>query len=525
MRKVIIVDDDFIVRTYLKQMIDWEKEGFLLLNDAKNGKEALDICLKEKPDIVITDMSMPVMDGMGLIKALQEHNMAVNILVLSCHDDFSYVKEAMQLGIDDYLLKNDLTPESLLTVLHKIKPKQIVKVEEEQVSTEELIAMGKRKLQNDFFRSFSNMQLKDDKVLRELAQKANINSKFTMANAILIEISKWQDRLNVLEHGDLVNFYQAFKEMCQNICNNQENTGIKVDVYVFQAETYSKYWGILLDFIGTNSLANINKYLGLVADKVNLFSMRYFNLHTRCYLTTTQQDLASLKQHYHKLYTFIPYSFYTDKQIINEVDIFELNTAIQETTNKLLAELVQAMNKDEDVFMQNMQDFLAELEAKRYVITCLKQLVIKLELELSSKFNLDWQRITDFKSFKELLQKHLVIIHEDLKAKNIEHPAIRNALVWIEKHYKEAISQQMVADFVHLNPAYFSTLFKKSMGVNFSDYLINYRLSKVKNRLASDSNKIKTIAQEEGFTDYQYFCKLFKRITGFSPSEYRSENK
>lgn len=499
-------------------MIDWKSEGFSLLNDAKNGKEALAICLKEKPDIVITDMSMPILDGMGLIKALNEHKISANILVLSCHDDFAYVKEAMKLGIDDYLLKNDLTPESLLAVLHKIKPKQMENTDEEQISTEELIAMGKRKLQTDFFRSFGNAQLKDDKALQELANKANINSKFALANACLIEINMWQQRLNVLEHEDLVNFYQAFKEMCQNICNNQEGINIKVNAYIFQTEMYSQYWGILFDFVDTNSLANINKYLQIVADKINAFSMRYFNLPTRCYLTSTQKSLANLKQHYHNLLALLPCKFYTDSKIISEQNAFELTSLVQESTHLLISDLAKSLIKDEATFEETWQIFSEELAEQKYNLSCLKQIAIELAVELNTKFKLNWEEIADFAKFIAILKQKLLSLREELQAKDIEHPAIRNALNWIDEHYREAISQQIVADYVHLNPAYFSTLFKKSMGTTFSDYLINYRLNKVKNRLASDSNKIKTIAQEEGFADYQYFCKVFKRISRIAKS-------
>lgn len=148
MKKVLIVDDDFIVRTYLKQMLAWEEKGYLL-QDAKNGQEALDICQQLQPDIVITDMSMPIMNGIDLIKNLKSKYPKINIIVLSCHDDFSYVKEAMKLGVEDYLLKNDLTPENLLDALNKIN----IQYEEYEwgLSKEELAIIGKKKVLNDFF--------------------------------------------------------------------------------------------------------------------------------------------------------------------------------------------------------------------------------------------------------------------------------------------------------------------------------------------------------------------------------------
>ena len=115
MYKVIIADDDFLVRTYLKQMIDWEAHGFTIAGDAKNGKEALRLIEQERPALVITDICMPVLDGIGLIHEMRDRGLPGHILVLSGHDDFSYVHEAMKLGIDDYLLKDDLTPENILS--------------------------------------------------------------------------------------------------------------------------------------------------------------------------------------------------------------------------------------------------------------------------------------------------------------------------------------------------------------------------------------------------------------------------
>lgn len=150
MYKVIIADDDFLVRTYLKQMIDWEAHGFTIAGDAKNGKEALRLIEQERPVLVITDICMPVLDGIGLIHEMRDRGLPGHILVLSGHDDFSYVHEAMKLGIDDYLLKDDLTPENILSFLQE----HLQSVAEEQenlpVSSEELARLGKEKLRENF---------------------------------------------------------------------------------------------------------------------------------------------------------------------------------------------------------------------------------------------------------------------------------------------------------------------------------------------------------------------------------------
>lgn len=121
MIKVLLADDDFLVRTFLSRITDWEKHGYKLVGAAQDGEEALRMAKEYEPDIIITDISMPVMDGIELIRRLKEEGNAAVTIVLSCHDDFDYVKEAMKLGANEYVLKNLLTENKLLTLLEEVK--------------------------------------------------------------------------------------------------------------------------------------------------------------------------------------------------------------------------------------------------------------------------------------------------------------------------------------------------------------------------------------------------------------------
>ena len=118
MFQTLLVDDDFLVRSYLKTLDSWEKVGYEVVRDVQDGEEALEVMNQEKIDIVVTDISMPLMDGIELIKAVKKNWPEVSVIVLSCHDDFEYVKEAMRLGADEYILKNTLDENSLLEVLY-----------------------------------------------------------------------------------------------------------------------------------------------------------------------------------------------------------------------------------------------------------------------------------------------------------------------------------------------------------------------------------------------------------------------
>ena len=122
MYRTLVADDDFLVRSYLKTLDSWERAGYEIVDDAEDGEEAYGFLQKEKIDVLVTDLTMPVMDGIELIRKIREENRDIYIIVLSCHDDFEYVKEAMRLGADEYVLKNSLDEDSLYDTLEKSSP-------------------------------------------------------------------------------------------------------------------------------------------------------------------------------------------------------------------------------------------------------------------------------------------------------------------------------------------------------------------------------------------------------------------
>ena len=117
--KILIVDDEYIIRQGIKHLLDWEKHGFQVVGEADNGKQALEMIEKDPPDIVLTDIVMPVMDGIELTKMLNIKNSGIQVIVLSGYSDFEYVKSTFQSGAVDYILKPTLNPKELLSVLQK----------------------------------------------------------------------------------------------------------------------------------------------------------------------------------------------------------------------------------------------------------------------------------------------------------------------------------------------------------------------------------------------------------------------
>lgn len=502
MKKVLIVDDDFLVRTYLKQMISWEEYGFYIVGDAKNGREALEILERDRADILIADVSMPIMDGIELTRQVKKFSPRTHILILSCHDDFVYVKEAMKLGIDDYLLKNNLTEETLLDALKKISFEET----ENDSEIERLAVIGRKKLREDFFCAFDS----GGDNLNELTRGTNFNPKFQSATALMIIPKNWREREQILSDVERENFLSAFAEMTLNTCRNL--LGGKVQPLIFDSEREGFFhWCLIID-----ALANIE-----IAQRLQGFAKMYFNLELKIFLSSPQNSLNNLANSWQKLYVARTDSFYSDKKIFLAEDLSPLEIKIPDELKTSSQKLVEALGFSEADFSAVFKTFREKLlNAKLHpeiLFTFIAELFVEerniLPSPLQAENFSDW--FAQLKNFlTELRNRH---------GKDYLPPTIRLALRYIETHCREDISQSDVADAVHLNPSYFSTLFKKSLGKGFSDYLTELRIEHVKERLATTSEKIKIISISEGFNDYQYFCKLFKRLTDLTPSQYREK--
>ena len=150
MYKVLIVEDEIFVRLGIKMSVEWEKLGMEVAGDAENGKQALEIYEKEHPDIILTDLKMPVLDGMGLIRRIREKDHTTRIVILSCLEEFHLVQQAISMDVSDYILKLTMTQEDMERILHKVKGELDVIKERKKYGTEYL-EEDRKKYLRDFF--------------------------------------------------------------------------------------------------------------------------------------------------------------------------------------------------------------------------------------------------------------------------------------------------------------------------------------------------------------------------------------
>ena len=228
-----------------------------------------------------------------------------------------------------------------------------------------------------------------------------------------------------------------------------------------------------------------------------------------------------LSKQWQKLYIARADSFYCDEKIISAEDVSPLATTIAVELKTAGRELVEALSYIDEDFSAVLKSFREKLLSAKLQPEILLRFITELFTEERNILPTPLQA-ENFSEWFTLLENFLNELRGH-RSKDYLHPAIRLALRYIEMHYREEISQTSVADAVHLNPSYFSTLFKKFVGKGFSDYLTDLRIEHVKERLTTSSEKINVIATSEGFSDYQYFVKIFKRLTGLRPSQYREK--
>lgn len=173
MLKVVIIDDEALVRVGLKSMINWDELGYEIVGEAANGQSGLDLILKNKPDIVFIDIKMPVMDGLEMMHSVLKTNHKPKFIILSSYDEFQLVKQAMKLGAEEYLIKLDLEPEILSNALSMVREK--IMIEHDKSGEAERFEKGLRENISMLREGFlSGLSIDLSRIRRRTTNKLNI---------------------------------------------------------------------------------------------------------------------------------------------------------------------------------------------------------------------------------------------------------------------------------------------------------------------------------------------------------------
>lgn len=504
MIKVLIVDDEYIMRQGLKYMINWEREGYEIVGEATNGNEALALISELQPHIIICDIVMPLLDGVDFSEAVHRLYPQMQIIILSGYDNFEYVKRTLLNGVVDYILKPALNQEELIKILrkaaeripgYKLQPCSDV-ISYERTIERYLLGHDKTLESPELFRYFSNayfriyaVNIKQEneagrdmsdvlyqKIEREMEGIRDINKVMVTLREELIciifgyELSQSKVLLQRLEqlNGQLALLCHSVLGVCSRPFSRLE------ELYAVYQQDIVKNVDKGFYYQDTKLLVIEQKGEDAVAVSMSKFDFFRYN------------QLLGAKQYHEALHLLEQYH---EIALASQMDVYGLKNQMKNMIYHFM-DFIQIPDEEKE---NNRYEYFRKINQAAYekeYRNCIQEILDHL-LELSGQNTLQ----------------------------NDER--IERMLSYISRNYQEDLKLENLAAEFNFNYSYLSAYFNQQMKEGFSDYLNRLRIEKACRLLKEDRMPISQISSAVGYSEHSYFCRVFKKMTGKTPSVWR----
>lgn len=527
MYKLLIVDDEEIVRRSISKIIDWTSLGFSVVLQAENGLEALEIALKEKPDLILADIKMPFMDGLELSKIINEKLPSTSVVILSGHDEFNLAQKAIGLGVLDYILK-PLGAASLTLKMQEIRKKLDERFKEKQYLT---------KIKDQLYQS---LPLLRERYLNTLVCNPG-GKEATEVRLRFLELP--------LDKGSYV------------VCAIEPDFGSieaeDVDIYSFAMKNivwesigtphlvFSDQLGRIIVLFSLSALSPeveprhmileilsaIQKSIELFLDKSATFGIGTTVSSISELYFSYSEALAALECKYTlgkgRIYNIYDLDYRESEFIYPFDDFNEFLVHVKSCQTALLLADLAAIS--ENLKSRKASPANIKIVFIQLVTELLKLLVETLEIPQETwSFGLSlYSKIDKLRTMDEIKEAILTFANKVVQClseamTNSSKSLVFKAMEYIRNNYgSEDLSLDTTASHIAVSSGYLSALFKKESGINFSDYLTKIRMEKAMELLRTTDLKTYQIAYNIGFSNPHYFSISFKKHTGKTPSEFK----
>ncbi len=534
MIKIFLVEDEVVVREGIKNNINWLENGFLFCGEASDGELAYPMIQKTKPDIVITDIRMPFMDGLELSRLIKKEMPGVKIIILSGYGEFDYAKEAIGIGITEYLLK-PINGASLLASVKKIGG-IITKEQEEKANYEKFLKDMKENEIEEKRRLFHNMVSNSDSLasILEKGRELNLELSSPAYNIILFQIGALREGKK--EGEPFTSIWKALDSLLEE----------RKDAILFDCSIDGK--ALLLK---GNSLEEIHSIQDYYVKNIKVLPERYKKVSYFGGIGMPVNRLGELSLSYHEASRAFAYRYIWD---INEILDYEAiperaggGPGIEFNVDKigqLDKRKVEGFLKSGEIEEVSffVEEYLKSIgDESRISILFRQYLIIDMYFIVTGFLEeLGYGPEVIEKPFKDstgtgrqvssLLSTGDYIGSIVFKAMGLRDEVaarhyngiINRAKDYIEEHFtEEDISLNQVAASVYLSPSHFSTVFSQKTGHTFIKYLTDMRMNKARELLKCTDRKTSEIGNLVGYKDPHYFSYLFKKTQNCTPKQYR----
>ena len=542
MLKIFLAEDEVVVRETIKRMIPWEELGFELVGEAADGEMALPLLIRQQPDLLITDIKMPFMDGLTLARLAKKEIPGLKVVILSGYDDFNYAKQAIGIGVEDYLLK-PITKNALIERLSEIRSRY-----EHEKTQKEYYEKFQREMQayeknssRDFFEALVGGSMDMMEVYKR-AEKHGLDIVAEAYNVLIFtmncdedfsgqrdEYSSWEaESLELLENffaghssamlfrSNIFSYGVLLKGQRETI---EENTRACVDEIrkILSRQDGRREWFLAVGQ-SVERLSQIQKSYHTAS---RAFSQRYLYDENILYY----DEMETMEHPGGQAET-------EDNAYLQKVDVNALNPAILQ---KFLSNGLQEETENfvKDYFYAIGQEPMESLVFRNYVILNVRFSVISfikgLGCDTNEMESADTEEVlaesgknmeSAIAYAKKMISQAIEI--RDQNSGNKNRSILKTAVDFIDSHYMdEEISLNTVANVANVSSNHFSALFSQNMGQTFIEYLTSLRMNKAKELLRCTGMRSSEIAGEIGYKDAHYFSYLFKKTQGMTPSDYR----
>lgn len=527
MYKVFLVDDEVGIREGMRDNVKWSDANFIFSGEASDGEMALPLIKEIKPDAIITDIKMPFMDGLQLSRVVRKSMPSVKIIILTGHDEFDYAKEAIGIGVTDFLLKPVCASE-LIEVLKKTAAKieQDRKKESESIQLQEQLE--------------SNAMMIRDRFLNEL----------------VLGVVPLQDTIDDCEKYQIDIFSKYYLVAI-----------IEAEVIPQDTEDKSKEYATFKTIVDeklkdNNNVIKFNRSVGELililkgddADELNTFAYELLaslktqvELNSACVLDislgSVKERFQGITNSYKEADIVSKYKYLYGKNKI--LGINDIKPRIKEyikyddinVSEFMRSGLYKDINNFVDKFVESMKEkgmdsFIYVNYTLIDIMTNAAKFVRELGRNIEEilpeaiQFEDDLAIVDSVPKFKELMINVLerVLICRDNMIEDKYYCTISKAKEYINRNFADpSISLNSVASYVNISPSYFSSLFGQETGETFIEYLTKLRIKKAKELLKTTLKRTSEIAYNVGYNDHHYFSYIFKKWEGITPKEFRNK--
>ncbi len=513
MLSTFVVDDEKIVREFYTRVFPWESIGMQLVGTASNGISALERCKELQPELVLIDIAMPGMGGLELLDLIKKELPYCNCVILTSHENFSYAQTALQLGAIDYIVKSVTTPEEMISKLQRIKNRI------ELIKKQTNLARVQRQW-------LSKLLVRGAKNLAELTSAVNqlhVPLQLNHVQVLLIEPNNSIRYIPEDNEAEISDFSLLLRLVIEKVANEIENAmwTDPVPGIFAMVKTYGDAFdeNNCMDVVFNILQNELNQRVRLVGGLSGIFP-----------------SLLDLPQTFTQAKHALDSHFYLENQLIPPQPPWN---PISDEIRRKLDHIIEQRDPKNRLVAQTAQDIIADTteicskgwfdpeETKLVVTEALRQLSRKLNVDISQWDKSLWSvQAANAANIRELKDWGMAIASRFAAAVEYQsvRPEIKRVIDAIQANLScEGIDLTWASNIAAFHPNYFSAVFRKEIGENFSNYLNRIRIERATKYMKEGVYTDQQVAEMVGIPNYRSYFNIFLRIVGKNPTEYRQE--